>query len=87
MIDSGKVIRPLRAKLDKVKADGLDVMLCSTEIIENVITLLKEQETVVRCKDCVKGSMVVQVGTLPYISCFGEDRPLDWFCADGRKNE
>ena len=43
-MDAGKIIRPLQAKLDKVKADGLDVMLCSTEIIENVITLLKVQE-------------------------------------------
>ena len=43
-MDAGRVIRPLQAKLDEVKADGLDVMLCSTEIIENVISLLKEQE-------------------------------------------
>ena len=42
-MDAGRVIRPLQAKLDEVKADGLDVMLCSTEIIENVISLLKEQ--------------------------------------------
>ena len=41
-MDAGRVIRPLQAKLDEVKADGLDVMLCSTEIIENVISLLKE---------------------------------------------
>lgn len=43
-MDAGRVIRPLQAKLDEVKADGLDVMLCSTEIIENVISMLKEQE-------------------------------------------
>lgn len=43
-MDAGRVIRPLQAKLDEVKADGLDVMLCSTEIIENVISLLKEQK-------------------------------------------
>jgi hypothetical protein len=43
-MDAGMVIRPLQAKLDEVKADGLDVMLCSTEIIENVISLLKEQD-------------------------------------------
>lgn len=54
MIDRGKVIRPLQAKLNEVKADGLEVMLCSTEIIENAISMLKEQETVVRCKDCKK---------------------------------
>ena len=43
-MDAGRVIRPLQAKLDEVKADGLNVMLCSTEIIEKVIDMLKEQE-------------------------------------------
>jgi hypothetical protein len=45
-MDVGRIIRPLQAKLDEAKADGLDVMLCSTEIIEKVIALLKEQEAV-----------------------------------------
>ena len=45
-MDIGMAIRSLQAKLDEVKADGHDVMLCSTEIIENVISLLKEQEAV-----------------------------------------
>ena len=44
-MDRNKVIRPLQAKLDEVKADGLDVILCSTEIIEKVIAILKEQES------------------------------------------
>lgn len=38
------VIRPLQTKLDEARAAGLDVMLCSTEIIEKVIALLNEQE-------------------------------------------
>ena len=42
IINKDNIIRPLQAKLDEVKANGLDVMLCSTEIIENVIALLKE---------------------------------------------
>ena len=49
-MDAGRIIRPLQAKLDEVKADGLDVMLCSTEIIENVIAMLKEQNWV-KCSD------------------------------------
>ena len=50
-MDAGRIIRPLQAKLDEVKADGLDVMLCSTEIIEKVIALLKEQEPVKPVRD------------------------------------
>lgn len=57
-MDAGMVIRPLQAKLDEVKADGLDVMLCSTEIIENVITLLKEQEPI-PCGEKIKAGDIV----------------------------
>ena len=46
-MDTGRVIRPLQAKLDEVKADGLNAMLCSTEIIEKVIAMLKED-----CHNC-----------------------------------
>lgn len=80
MIDRGKVIRPLQAKLNEVKADGLDVMLCSTEIIENAISMLKEQETVVRCKDCKKRYTEECGLRLTYM-------PQDdmFYCAAGRK--
>lgn len=64
MIDRGKVIRPLQAKLNEVKADGLDVMLCSTEIIENAISMLKEQEAV-KVKDCADIVDEIQVGYCP----------------------
>lgn len=82
MIDRGKVIRPLQAKLDEVKADGLDVMLCSTEIIENAISMLKEQETVVRCKDCKKRYTEECGLRLTYM-------PQDdmFYCAAGRKKD
>ena len=43
-MNTERVIVPLQTKLDEARAAGLDVMLCSTEIIENVIALLKEQE-------------------------------------------
>ena len=39
----------------------------------------------VRCKDCMKGTLVIEVGMLPFIRCFGEEHELDWFCADGKR--
>ena len=41
---TGRVLRPLRSKLAEVKADGLDVIMCSTEIIENAIAIMEKQE-------------------------------------------
>ena len=43
-MDRGKAIRTLQGKLEEVKKDGLDVMLCSTEFIDCILALLKEQE-------------------------------------------
>ena len=84
-MDAKRVIMPLQAKLDEVKADGLDVMLCSTEIIENVISLLKEQaKTKVvfgRTKD---GEFVTECGNCgkhldkAYSNCPKCKKELDW---------
>lgn len=51
----------------------------------DALVLLKEQETIVRCKDCKHGAYVVQVGMLPFVKCCGVDHELDWFCADGER--
>ena len=45
----------------------------------DVLNVLKEQETVVRCKDC-------KFYTDPQICpVFGMDRYDDWFCAAGKR--
>jgi len=52
------------------------------EMHKAVLALLKEQDEVVRCKDCkwhtMRGEMLL---------CTAQDKPhtYDWFCADGER--
>ena len=43
--------------------------------------------TIIRCKDCKKGSIVMPEGMEPFVTCKNEDHPLDWFCADGERKD
>lgn len=52
---------------------------------ENCAIAIEDRQPVVRCKDCKHGAYVVQVGMLPFVTCCGVDRELDWFCADGER--
>ena len=79
--------------------DGSGWYGCRSNCAEDAIVLLKEQQVcencamaiedrqLVRCKDCMKGTLVTEVGMLPFIRCFGEEHELDWFCADGEVKE
>ena len=51
-------------------------------ILTNAITMLKEQEAVVRCKDCKHGEVLNNC-----IMCNSGAHNPDWFCADGEKRE
>ena len=53
---------------------------------EKAISLLKEQEMVVRCKDCPNKECEGRNG---WIVCgiTGESHDPDWFCADGKNAE
>lgn len=42
-------------------------------------------QPIVRCKDCMNGILVTEVGMLPFIRCFREEHELEWFCADGKR--
>jgi len=57
----------------------------SNELMADALALLKEQEAVVRCKDCVRR------GTYQCPVYVGGDEmcsePDDWFCADGEKRQ
>lgn len=43
--------------------------------------------TVVRCKDCARGTLETEGAAKGYINCpyqgYGELHPQDWYCADG----
>ena len=63
----------------------------SQKDIDDALALLKEQEAVVRCKDCKHGK---PHPCAEYVTCFdeysclyGNTRAADWFCADGVKKD
>ena len=60
---------------------------CRYKVMEDALELLKEQEAVVRCKDCKHGKVNP---CSEFTTCFhegsclyGNTRKSDWFCADG----
>lgn len=88
MSDREKVVNDLgTAKLILCNPQMLTPEMCIRigQAITSAIDRLKEQETVVRCKDCKEGAYVAAPGILPFVTCGGVDHELDWFCADGKR--
>ena len=52
----------------------------------DALNLLKEQETVVRCKDCRWRSNHGATST-KWLPCMDNRYDDDWFCADGERKE
>lgn len=94
-MDMEKVIKGLGYCANESKCAGTDCPYwesndCSTEIMRDALALLKEQEPVVRCKDCRYGQYCTD-GETTY-QCFkwnsnefGALHEQDWFCADGER--
>jgi hypothetical protein len=60
---------------------------CTSALAYDALALLKEQETVIRCKDCKYGEpwgVLIGCGTA---KGFGITHKPDWFCADGERKE
>jgi len=75
-MDREKVIKEWETVLSR---DPLDA---PWDLIDDTLALLKEQEAVVRCKDCEQnGQCSIQFK-------FAEsDDPGNWFCAYGKRKE
>lgn len=61
---------------------------CQQNCASDAISLLKEQETVVRCKDCIYADDFDCPAPLPtgYLCQKGHGSHLGhWFCADGKR--
>lgn len=80
---------------DSSKYGTWDTMVCVEELLPDALELLKEQETIIRCKDCKYG---LYTGTeylcdrhSGHVNRFGEDQYYkewhdgNWFCADGER--
>lgn len=83
MLDREKV----KAELDEIveQCRGMDYIGFSTitEHCQNILALLKEQEAVVRCKDCKHG----KIYDVNLVDCDLNElaKDADFFCADGER--
>lgn len=91
MIDREKVIKEFELFIKEFHpactSEGVEL-----DMFREVLALLKEQEAVVKCKDCKYGHQLCA----DYISCeISEESESgchlshkpEWFCADGRKKD
>jgi len=68
------------------------VIKMSNQFRDVLVALLKEQEAVIRCKDCKHATMTSDGKMCKYCAMdtddFGDQRNVyhdaDWFCADGK---
>lgn len=68
---------------NRVISESFSEVIISLTKAEEIFALLKEQEAVVRCKDCKRrGTYDCPV----YVGGDGmSSEPDDWFCADGER--
>lgn len=72
--------------------DNYEYNKCVEKLLWDALELLKEQETVVRCKDC-KHSTLTFNGDCKYCDLCTDDNGFlverntsgDWYCADGER--
>lgn len=75
MSDREKVVNGLEWILNDIEENGRCHVNYYAGEIRNVLALLKEQEPVVRCKDCKRR-----------LECdYWIENGDDWFCADGKR--
>lgn len=56
---------------------------CQDRLMEDALTLLREQPEIVRCKDCKHGADTIINGEYLFKMCSGVNRKPNWYCADG----
>lgn len=101
MVDREKVIKGL---LCCAHTDGTNCVNCPYDNMDedctalmsmDALALLKEQDAIVRCKDCKHATMTSDGKMCKYCAMdtddFGDQRNVyhdaDWFCADGERKE
>lgn len=79
MIDREKVINQLDVDIQRAERTGEMLVCVGRKTARDALALLKEQEPVVRCRECkwheMRGEMLL---------CKAQDKPhtYDWYCAD-----
>ena len=60
---------------------------CEYEMHKAVLSMLKEQEAVVRCKDCRHYNIIGCAGGFGWCERYDVGHTDEWFCADGKKGK
>ena len=96
MLDREKVINELVKHIEIALSIDSDYVDCvRTDLLQHTVALLKEQEAVIRCKDCKHATMTADGKMCKYCEMdtddFGYPRNVyhdaNWFCADGEREE
>lgn len=89
-MDREKIIKTLEDRIRDCSmiGDGFDVTI-NWKLADEILALLKEQEAVVRCKDCkIRGN--ISICPLAYIEKTEQFTALcidEWFCGSGKRKE
>ena len=96
MADIEKVIKGLECctKLGchhgcEYKPNGYSAMICRQKLETDALELLKEQQAIIRCKDCKYGYKDEASKSLGTVQCAKMDcfKLDNWFCADGERKK
>lgn len=84
-MDKEKVIKGMESLYDRIldAAKRDSIAMLDALVIENALSLLKEQEAVVLCKDCEHYDKKTGRCALRHVHGCAET----WFCADGKRKE
>ena len=82
------VSRTLENKIAIAENNDQNTLFVTLDVLKEILALLKEQEAVVRCKDCINWDNHTEECSNSDSTCFrnGWCKP-DWFCADGEKSK
>ena len=86
-INKDKVIRHITAEIEIAKICKKDFASVDIDMLIDALSLLKEQEAVVRCKDCKYWYFADNRIPSEQENVCGRNGVVvtpDWFCADGK---
>lgn len=87
-INREKAIRGLEISIISDTDAGFSTIEIPVQQAENILALLKEQDAIVRCKDCKHSCDYTDIFPNRAYNCTknGGFHNDSWFCADGERN-
>ena len=85
MTDRETVVKELEGVLDWLFEGEDRKCVAAYRAVEDALELLKEQEAVVRCKDCKYWRQNTEFCGRWSVGNAAQHTPPDWYCADGER--